>query len=86
MHEYRLRSHIRRQRIRHAADYEGSNNAYGNLRTKIMDFGGVYSSRILILRGGILMSMGNFLEMSSQTNNTLINNEQTTNTYIYNLL
>ena len=37
-----------------------------NLRTKIPDFRGFDSSRILILRGGILMSMGNSLERLSQ--------------------
>ena len=37
-----------------------------NLRTEIMDFGGFDSSRILILRGGILMSIGNFPESLSQ--------------------
>ena len=31
-----------------------------NLRTKILDFRGSDSSRILILRGGILISIGNF--------------------------
>ena len=39
-----------------------------NLRTKILDFRGFDPSRISILRGGILMSMGNFpgkLESSS---------------------
>ena len=42
----------------------GSGKAY--LRTKILDFGGFDSSRILILRGGILMSMWNFPESLSQ--------------------
>ena len=37
-----------------------------NLRTKILDFRGLDSSRILILRGGILMSIGNFPEIVSQ--------------------
>ena len=37
-----------------------------NLRTKILDFRGFDSSRILILRGGILMSIGNFPEILSQ--------------------
>ena len=36
-----------------------------NLRSKILDFGG-FDSRILILRGGILMSIGNPLQISSQ--------------------
>ena len=34
-----------------------------NLRTKILDFRGFDSSRILILRCGILMSLGSFLEV-----------------------
>ena len=38
-----------------------------NLRTKIMDFIGFDSSKILIWRGGILRSIGNFPESSSQT-------------------
>ena len=37
-----------------------------NLRTTILDFRGFDSSRILILRGGLLMSIGNFLESLSQ--------------------
>ena len=37
-----------------------------NLRTKILDFRGCYSSRILILRGGNLMSTGDFPESLSQ--------------------
>ena len=37
-----------------------------NLRTKILAFRGFDSGRILILRGGILMSIGNFPEMLSQ--------------------
>ena len=36
------------------------------LRTQILDFGGLDSSRVLILRGGILMSKGNSKEMLSQ--------------------
>ena len=36
-----------------------------NLRTKILDFRGFDSSRILILRGGILMSIGDFPEVLS---------------------
>ena len=31
-----------------------------NLRTKVLDFGGFDSSIILVLRGGILMPIGNF--------------------------
>ena len=38
----------------------------GNLPTNIMDFRGADSSRILILRGGILTSRGNFPERLSQ--------------------
>ena len=37
-----------------------------DIRTKILDFRGFGSSRILMLRGEILMSIGNFTEMSSQ--------------------
>ena len=37
-----------------------------NLRTQTMDFRGLDSSRILIVRGGILMSIGNFPESLSQ--------------------
>ena len=37
-----------------------------NLRTKILDFRGFDSSRILFLRGGILMSIGDFPEVLSQ--------------------
>ena len=37
-----------------------------NLRTKIPDFGGFHSSRIFILRDGLLVSIGNFLESLSQ--------------------
>ena len=37
-----------------------------NLRAQILDFRGFDSSRILILRGGIIMSIGNFLESLSQ--------------------
>ena len=37
-----------------------------NLRTKILDFRGFVSSRILILRGGILLSVGDFPESLSQ--------------------
>ena len=47
----------------------GDNNdniGTANLRTKILDFRGFDSSIILILRGGILMSMGNSLESLSQ--------------------
>ena len=34
--------------------------SYGQSRTKILDFRGFYSSIILIVRGGILMSVGIF--------------------------
>ena len=37
-----------------------------NLRTKILDFRGFDSSRILIPRGGILTSIGNFPEILNQ--------------------
>ena len=37
-----------------------------NLPTKVVDFGGSDSSRILILRGGILMSIGDSPEILSQ--------------------
>ena len=37
-----------------------------DLRTKTLDFRGFDSSRILILRGGILMSIGNFPERFSR--------------------
>ena len=37
-----------------------------NLHTKILDFRGFETSRILIVRGGFLMSIGNSLEMLSQ--------------------
>ena len=37
-----------------------------NLRTKILDSGGFDSSRILILRGGILRPVGKFPESLSQ--------------------
>ena len=43
-----------------------SADATVNLRTKILDFGGFDSSRILILRGGMLMSVGSLPEMLSQ--------------------
>ena len=38
------------------------------IHTKILDFRGFDSSRILILRGGILKSIGNFPDVSSQQN------------------
>ena len=37
-----------------------------DLRTEILDFGGVDSSIILMLRGGILMSVRNFADMLCQ--------------------
>ena len=37
-----------------------------NFRTKILDIRGSASSRILVLRGGIIMPVGNLLESSSQ--------------------
>ena len=42
------------------------NDRTANLRTTILDFRGFGSSRILISRGGILMTMRNFLEVLSQ--------------------
>ena len=42
------------------------NRRTANLRTKILDFRGLDSSIISIIRGGILMSIGNRLESSSQ--------------------
>ena len=47
---------------------EGQRQKMGveNLRTKILDSRGFVSSRILILRGGILRSIGNFPESFSQ--------------------
>ena len=49
-----------------AAARLGSAPATAHLPTNIVDFGGFDSSIILILRGGILMSMGIFPEGSSQ--------------------
>ena len=37
-----------------------------NLRTKILDFSGFDASENLVLRGGILMSIGNFPDVLSQ--------------------
>ena len=48
---------------RHAVDWYPTT---ANLLTKILDFRGFGSSRILIQRGGILMSIGNFPETLSQ--------------------
>ena len=42
------------------------NQGTANLRTKILDFRGFDSSRILVSRGGIFMSTGNFPESLSQ--------------------
>ena len=36
-----------------------------NLRSKILDFGGLDSSRILIIRGGIFVSIGKFPDILS---------------------
>ena len=47
---------------------EGSAFSTANLRTTILDFRGFDSSRILILRGGIPMPTGIFLDISSQLN------------------
>ena len=46
----------RRRRVTHTA----------NLHAKILDFGGFDSNRILMLRGGILMSVGILLEVLNQ--------------------
>ena len=40
-----------------------------NLRTHIMDFTGLNSSKVLIIRGGILMSIGDFPETYGQPAN-----------------
>ena len=45
---------------------EPAGRSPANLRTKILDFGGFDSSRILILRGGIPRPKGNCLESLSQ--------------------
>ena len=37
-----------------------------NVRTKILDVRGFYSSRIVDIRGGIIMPIGNLLDISSQ--------------------
>ena len=47
-------------------DSEAHGSGMANLRTKIVDFRGFDSSRILKLRGGIIMSLGNFPERLSQ--------------------
>ena len=44
----------------------GTRQGTANLRTRILDFGGFDSSIILILRGGILMSIGDFPESLRQ--------------------
>ena len=44
----------------------GTKMCTANLRTKILDFEGFYSSTILMLRGGILMSIVSFLERLNQ--------------------
>ena len=46
--------------------FKASSSSAANLRTKILDFGGLDSGRTLILRGGILMPIGNFPESLSQ--------------------
>ena len=48
------------------ASRRGRDKRGANLRTKILDFRGCDSSVILISRGGILMSIGNFPETLSQ--------------------
>ena len=42
---------------------EPKGDCTANFRPKILDFGGFDSSRILISRGGILMSKGNLLDI-----------------------
>ena len=49
-----------------------------NLRTKILDLRGFGSSRVLILRDGILMPVGDFPEILSQRNNVLVRLHQNT--------
>ena len=48
-----------------ARSARGPHRLTANLRTKILDFRGLDSSRTLMLRGGILMSTGNVLESLS---------------------
>ena len=55
---------LRLLRQPHPADGPASDAA--NLRTRILDFGGFDSSRILSLRGGIPTSMGSFLGILGQ--------------------
>ena len=57
---------IRRSRGPSCGIPSGSLRPAANLRTKILDFRGFDSSRILILRLGILMCIGNFTKMLSQ--------------------
>ena len=59
----RLRLLRRKLSLRNTIPIIGST---ANLRTKILDFRGIDSSRILIVRGGILKSIGNFPERLSQ--------------------
>ena len=44
----------------------GKTRPTANLRTAILEFRGLDSSIVLVLRGGIPRPMGNFLESSSQ--------------------
>ena len=46
--------------------WSGDTPVTANLRTKILDFGGLDSSIIVNSRGGILMSIGDFPESLSQ--------------------
>ena len=48
------------------APKEACRGIMANLRTKILGFGGFDPSRVLILRGGVLMSTGTSLELLSQ--------------------
>ena len=61
--ECTVKAHVSESGLRFDIVWGGT----ANLRTKILDFRGFdSSSRISIPRGGIPMSMGNFLEGSSQ--------------------
>ena len=57
----------------------GRRERAANLRTKILEFRGFYSSTVVILRGGILMSMGNLAESLGQVITTTTTTTTTTN-------
>ena len=62
-----IRSYVNVYRIRNdATGYDGTGRDMVNLRTKILDFRGLDSSRILILRGETPRPIGNFQESLSQ--------------------